>query len=435
MIAFFDRHVRVRLLTALAAVLALLNTSMLPAFAQQPEQAQPAFDRKEIEQLVAPIALYPDALLTHVLMGATYPFEIVQAARWREENSDIKGEELERAMQEQSWDESVKALAAFPQVLRMMNEKLDWTQRLGEAFLAQQEDVFAAVQDLRQRAEAAGNLKSSRELRVTQAPRDGGGPVYEIEPAGPDEVYVPVYDPTVVYGAWPYDDYPPYYWYPRNWRRDRVIWFGSAVLLGTALWAVWDWRRRGIRVDGHRFNTFNRTNIANPSWAFKPQHRKGVPFKTQALGAKFGPIAAPTRAQRAAMPSQLKKGTWQKPAPIATKPAPLSKGHLPAVKGTTAPTLKTQPITKALPKTHTPPVVKSPTAKPQVHVGKPAPHKPASPPVRAPKAAVTTHQKPPVVSKPVAPKAVQRSAPPKPVMAKPAPKAAAGAAKKKPDNK
>ena len=159
MIAFFDRHVRVRLLTALAAVLALLNTSMLPAFAQQPEQAQPAFDRKEIEQLVAPIALYPDALLTHVLMGATYPFEIVQAARWREENSDIKGEELERAMQEQSWDESVKALAAFPQVLRMMNEKLDWTQRLGEAFLAQQEDVFAAVQDLRQRAEAAGNLK------------------------------------------------------------------------------------------------------------------------------------------------------------------------------------------------------------------------------------------------------------------------------------
>ncbi|MGK3936728.1 DUF3300 domain-containing protein, partial [Enterococcus faecium] len=90
-------------------------------------------------------------------------------------------------------------------------------------------------------------------------PRDDGPSYLEIDPAGPDEVYVPVYDPTSVYSPWPYDDYPPYYWYPHGWTHDRVFWFGSAVVLGVALWAAWDWRHRHIRVDEHRFNTFNRS--------------------------------------------------------------------------------------------------------------------------------------------------------------------------------
>ena len=335
MMEFFGRHLRIRLWSVVSAVVAMLNAALMPAFAQSPEPAvsSPAFTRATLERLVAPIALYPDSLLTHVLMASTYPYEIVQAARWREANPDDKGKALEDAMADQPWDESVKAVVALPDVLRMMNEKLDWTQQLGEAFLAQEDDVFAAVQALRTRAETAGNLKSSKELRVTRATRDDGSAYTEIEPVEPETVYVPVYDPQVVYGAWPYPDEPPYYWYPRDWRRDRVIWFGAAVLVGVALWAAWDWRRRSIRVNPVRFNAFNRTKIANPVWAFKPQHRKGVPFKAQSLTKKFGPIAAPTALQR----TQLKQH-FKATGPI-TKTGPIT-GHTTKGKGNV---LKTTP--------------------------------------------------------------------------------------------
>ncbi len=318
MMEFFGRHLRIRLWSVVSAVVAMLNAALMPAFAQTPEPvAAPVFTRATLERLVAPIALYPDSLLTHVLMASTYPYEIVQAARWREANPDDKGKALEDAMADQPWDESVKAVVALPDVLRMMNEKLDWTQQLGEAFLAQEDDVFAAVQALRTRAETAGNLKTSNELRVTRATRDDGSAYTEIEPIEPETVYVPVYDPQVVYGAWPYPDEPPYYWYPRDWRRDRVIWFGAAVLVGVALWAAWDWRRRSIRVNPVRYNAFNRTKIANPVWAFKPQHRKGVPFKTQTLTKKFGPIAAPTALQRTQLKQHFKAtGPVGKTSPI-----------------------------------------------------------------------------------------------------------------------
>lgn len=345
MMNFFAEHRRIRMLSACAAVFGMLNGSVMPAFAQAPGEVSetaaapgPALSQGQLQQLVAPIALYPDSLLTHVLMGATYPFEIVQAARWRDGNPNVTGPDLEQAMQEQPWDESVKALTAFPQVLTMMNEKLDWTQQLGEAFLADQQAVFAAVQALRQRAETAGNLKTSKELRVTRTARDDGSYYTVIDTPQPDEIYVPVYDPTIVYGAWPYDDYPPYYWYPRGWRRDRLFWFGTAIVLGTALWAVWNWRSRSLAVDARRFNAFNRTKLANPTWAFKAQHRKGVPFKSPVLAKKLGPIAAPTNAQRAILHNQLKKGTLSKVTPVT-----------PTVKSTTPHTTTphtTTPLTK-----------------------------------------------------------------------------------------
>jgi hypothetical protein len=149
------------MLKALAAFLLALATA-LPAAGQQP-----AFKVEELEQLAAPIALYPDALVAQILMASTYPLEVVEAARWSKANPGIKEKALEDAMQQQKWDPSVKSLAAFPQVLAMMNEKLDWTQKLGDAFLAQQKELMDSVQRLRQKAQAAGHLKSSKEQTVT----------------------------------------------------------------------------------------------------------------------------------------------------------------------------------------------------------------------------------------------------------------------------
>ena len=177
-------------------------------------QAQVAtFKKEEIEQLVAPIALYPDALIAQILMAATYPLEVVQAARWSKANPKVKGKALEDAMQKQPWDASVKSLTAFPQVLEMMSEKLDFMQKLGDAFIAQQKDVLDTIQRLRARADQTGNLKSGKELTVSKA-QESGQTVIKIEPADPQVLYVPTYDPTVVYGAWPYPAYPPYYYYP-----------------------------------------------------------------------------------------------------------------------------------------------------------------------------------------------------------------------------
>ncbi|HTN27809.1 MAG TPA: DUF3300 domain-containing protein, partial [Burkholderiales bacterium] len=130
---------------------------------QAPAQGAPAFKKEEIEQLVAPIALYPDSLVAQILMASTYPLEVVEAARWAKANPSLKGKALEDALQSQTWDASVKSLTAFPQVLSAMNEKLDVTQKLGDAFLAQQKEVLDAVQRLRGKAEAAGNLKSGKE--------------------------------------------------------------------------------------------------------------------------------------------------------------------------------------------------------------------------------------------------------------------------------
>jgi hypothetical protein len=170
----------------------------------------------QLEQLVASIALYPDTLLSQVLMASTYPLEVVAAARWVQVNPGVTGKALEDAMQKQPWDPSVKALTAVPQTLQMMNDKLDWTRDLGDAFLAQQSEVLVAVQRLRERADNAGNLKTTEQQRVvkTAAPAGESSPVetpaagtpatvYTIESVNPDEYCVPIYDPGVVYGAWP----------------------------------------------------------------------------------------------------------------------------------------------------------------------------------------------------------------------------------------
>lgn len=176
---------KLRILMRLVALtLVLLLTLPAGAFAQEP-QGKPAFSQAELEQILAPIALYPDEVLAQILIASTYPLEIVQADRWAKQNSGLKGDALAKALEQQPWDPSVKSLVNFSQVLTMMSEKLDWTQKLGDAFLAQQEDVMKSVQKLRAKANASGNLKTTKEQTVVVEKE-----TIIIQPANPQVVYV-----------------------------------------------------------------------------------------------------------------------------------------------------------------------------------------------------------------------------------------------------
>ena len=288
-----------RLASSMAYALAGLLAIALPLQAQQPApplqvspdlvspQASAAFSKEQIEQLVAPIALYPDALVAQILMASTYPLEVVQAARWSKENAKVTGKALEDAMQKQPWDPSVKSLTATPQVLAMMNEKLDWTQKLGDAFLAQQKEVLDGVQRLRSSALAAGNLKSGKEQKVTTE-QEGGTTVIKIEPTNPEVVYVPVYNPTVVYGPWPYPAYPPYYYYPPAYAGGVFFAFSVGIIIGNAWWGGCHWGGGGVYINHNTYNNFNKTNISGGDWQHKPEHRKGVEYRDQGSRQKYG---------------------------------------------------------------------------------------------------------------------------------------------------
>jgi hypothetical protein len=275
-----------------------------PQQIQQQTQQQP-LTQQQLQQLVAPIALYPDALLAQVLTASTYPLEVAMAARWSEKNPDLKGPALEDAMQKEQWDPSVKGLTAVPQVLAMMNEKLDWSNQLGEAFLAQPNDVQTAIQALRKQADATGSLKSSKEQKVSKvaAPPGTGyaGPpeYFVIEPVEPDYIYVPVYDPVVVYGPgyWP-PAYVPFFWYPRWWVVGPAFGFGAALFVGPALWCHYNWGHPGyaaIQTNTALYSKFNRVSAGGAqfqNWKFDPAHHGNVQFKNSALQQQFGNIAA-----------------------------------------------------------------------------------------------------------------------------------------------
>ena len=272
-----------------------------PNLARAEGVASPPRTAAQLEQLVAPIALYPDSVLSQILMASTYPLEVVEAARWVQSNSGVTGRALEDAMQKQQWDPSVKSLTAIPQTLQMMNDKLDWTQQLGDAFLAQQGDVLDAVQRLRERADNNGTLKTTDQQKVmktsvaqapagTSSPRSAGAPayVYTIESANPDEYYLPIYDPGVVYGAWPYADYQPFYWYPSGYYAGNAYSFAAGVIAGAAVWGGVDWWRRNVNINPLRYNQFNRTNIANNTWNHNPAHRGAVPYRDGNVAQRFG---------------------------------------------------------------------------------------------------------------------------------------------------
>jgi len=284
---------------AWAIVAAIAAACVVPPIAMAQESAatsstSAAFKHEELEQLLAPIALYPDALVSQVLMASTYPLEIVQAERFAAQNKGLKGDALAQALEKQTWDPSVKSLVNFPQVLALLSDKLEWTQKLGDAFLAQQRDVFDAIQRLRAKAQAAGHLKSTKEQTVVVEEK-----VIRIEPASTQVVYVPAYNPTVVYGTWAYPAYPPYYYYPPGYAVAPLYGFGAGIVLGAAwgyAWGSTNWHRGEVNIDVDKninFNkSINRTNIqtmpANGGpWQHNATHRKGVPYSNPTIAQKY----------------------------------------------------------------------------------------------------------------------------------------------------
>jgi Protein of unknown function (DUF3300)/Chaperone of endosialidase len=217
----------------------------------------------QLDQLVAPIALYPDTLLSEVLMASTYPLEVVQAERWLNANKGLKGDQLKEAVDKQPWDDSVKSLIATPSVLEMMNSKIDWTQKLGNAVIDQQADIMDAVLRLRARAQANNKLQTTEQQKVV-VNQEQGRQVIAIEPTDPNTVYVPYYDPGVVYGEWPYPDYPPYYWPAPGYIAASVIATGIAFGAGYALARWGSGRYWGGNVNWNRNNiTVNRSGGGN----------------------------------------------------------------------------------------------------------------------------------------------------------------------------
>ena len=279
---------------------AVLHAQTPPAptpTASTPDQSQQLLKPEELDQLLAPIALYPDTLLAEILMASTYPLEVVQADRWASENKNLKGDQLKAAVDKQSWDDSIKALVATPSVLSMMSTKLDWTQKLGDAVLAQQPDVMDAVQRLRAKAQANDKLVSTKEQKVTTTQQQGRD-VIVIEPTVPDTVYVPYYDPAVVYGAWPYASYPPYYFPPPyGYVSGALLATGVAFGAGYALgrWTsggnYWggglNWGNNNINVNRPvNINTGN-INVGN-NWQHNSVHRQGVKYSNTNVQQKFG---------------------------------------------------------------------------------------------------------------------------------------------------
>jgi len=236
-----------------------------------------AVSPRALDALLAPVALYPDQLLSQILMASTYPLEVVEAARWmdRPENRGLNGDALARALEAYDWDPSVKALAAFPDVLAMLNNDLDWMNRMGEAFLDGEGAVMDSVQRLRREARAAGKLLSDQRQRIVVQ-----NEIIIIEPATLDTIYVPVYDPRVAYGIWPYVDYPPV-WFPPPPRYVYSPWISYSFFNVSPFWgwSTWDWGTRRIRItDIPRWKQHNRGRwyADNDVWRHDPTHRRGV---------------------------------------------------------------------------------------------------------------------------------------------------------------
>jgi len=315
----------------------------VPTAAQQPAPAaepgdndvQP-FKPEELEAIVAPIALYPDPLVAQVMMAATYPLEVVQAARLMKSKPGLKDDALNEELKKYDWDDSVKSLCSFPQTLDLLNEKIDWMQKLGDAFLDQRKDTMDAIQRMRAKAQAQGNLQSNEQQKVIveQAsaqpapPPQPGQPapapvaaeqtIIKIEPANPQVVYVPQYNPTVAYGP-PPPAYPPYYYpYPPAYPWGAAaISFGVGMAVGAAVWGGCNWGGGDVDIDVNKNNNFtnnvNRgdkaTQIKNErnsrqsqggkqSFNHDPSHRKGAQYRDKGTQQKYGRGDSPQAGSR-----------------------------------------------------------------------------------------------------------------------------------------
>ena len=305
---------RRKLLALSSALLAIA-----PFHAVRAQDSNKPFTDAQLDQMLAPIALYPDALLSQVLMGATYPLEIVEAARWSQANPNLKGDAAVQAVKSKDWDVSVKSLTAFPQTLQMMSNQLDWTQKIGDAMIGQQKEVAASIQRLRAKAEAAGNLKTTQQQKVTTQAANGASAIV-IEPANPEVVYVPYYNPAWAYGPWPYPSYPPpYYPPPPNYGAALMtgMMFGLGVAAGAAMFGGWHWGWSGNgwgnsyttvnvnKATNISANNFDRNKYGDGRWNFDPAHRGGVPYRTPAERERYGQRSTINSADRQRFNNEL----------------------------------------------------------------------------------------------------------------------------------
>jgi hypothetical protein len=288
------------------------TAALAQAPAPPPAQAQ-ALAPQQLDNLVAPIALYPDPLLGQVLAATTYPVELVEAQQWLQANGSLHGQQLTDAARQQGWDASVAAMVAMPDVLTKLNQDIHWTTDLGNAFLAQPADVMAAVQRMRSRAQANGRLQSNTEENVTTQTQNGQQAI-EIQPADPQVIYVPVYDPSYVWGPPVWGAYPPLYypyygygWYPGI----RIgLFFGGWGGWGWGGWG-WGWGPNwfggGLFINAGFFNhygyglgglyagRFGAGFRGNTAWAHDAAHRMGAAYSTAGLNARYGAASQASR--------------------------------------------------------------------------------------------------------------------------------------------
>jgi len=266
------------------------------AFVSSAHAQDMTFKDEELDQMLAPIALYPDSLLAQVLMASTYPADVAEAVAWSKAHPDDKGDAAIQKVDGQPWEASVKSLVAFPQVLAMMGAKPGDVQRLGDAFLADPARVMDRVQFLRKKAQEAGNLKTNEQQKVSNT-TESNKQVIIIEPAQPQQVYVPAYQPTVVYGAWPYPSYPPYYWppppyyYPGAAFVGGMIWGAAIVGISNGLWGGCNWGGGNVNINVNRFNNVNVNNrITNNNTNFQhnPERRGDVPYRDSKSREQYG---------------------------------------------------------------------------------------------------------------------------------------------------
>ncbi|MDQ7048210.1 MAG: DUF3300 domain-containing protein [Enterobacterales bacterium] len=255
------------------------------------------FSQAELEQILAPIALYPDTILSHVLIAATYPLEVIQAERWAANNPNIKGSDAVRAVEYKSWDPSIKALTAFPKVLKRMSENLEWTQKLGDAFLQNEKAVLASVQSLRQKAYDAGNLDKMDKVSIS---RDDNNIV--IQPVEREIVYVPYYDTRVVYGPWYWSHYPPVYWYDPYYdsysysRYNNPFYWGPSIHISYGFFfSAFHWQNHQImRIPHHYYRPghyYSHQDIVynqnTRRWSHNPAHRRGVSYRSVTVSNRY----------------------------------------------------------------------------------------------------------------------------------------------------
>lgn len=296
---------KARLLAGAGAAIAMAFSAAPAGLAQTPAATQGSADLPtgQIDQLVAPIALYPDPLLSQILMAATYPVEVVEADRWRREpaNAALTGDALEAAVERQNWDPSVKSLTPYPQILALMDDRIDWTESLGEAFIANPSAVMDEIQKLRHQAQANGKLGSNAKQTVSD--QDGD---IDIEPVGDTVVYVPEYDPNMVYGPWSWPGYSPFYFpgyfYGCELGDFGYCWIDWPIFGPFWGWDDWDWRGHRIRIDRARFARLDHGHSppGGGVWEHDPSHRRGAPYQSPSTSGRFPSVSGSTVEQRQA---------------------------------------------------------------------------------------------------------------------------------------